>query len=339
MLAEGRGTHRASFLLQDLAHSGVLEAIRRDGSILLSTQMNEERLAAGKERLIEYLLPKKTRELYRQLMESDAVLSLGRLADVGIGYVTGANDFFHLGPDAVRLWEIPEEFLLPAIRRGRSIVGLCFDRNDWLRSLNTGEAGYLLHILPNIELPDTVRKYVATGEQQGIAKTYKCRTREPWFAVPHVRKPDAFLSYMSGDKPHFAANDAGVVAPNSLHLVEMHDQATCSSYELAALWRTSLTQLSAEIEGHPLGGGMLKLEPTEAENIAVARPPKDQTISRETIDELDALVRTGRDNEARQFADETFLETGIGLDKRDCLLLQEAAEMLRDRRYHRGCSA
>jgi len=36
---------------------------------------------------------------------------------------------------------------------------------------------------------------------------------------------------------------------------------------LAALWQTLLTRLSAEIEGHALGGGMLKIEPSEAINL------------------------------------------------------------------------
>jgi hypothetical protein len=36
---------------------------------------------------------------------------------------------------------------------------------------------------------------------------------------------------------------------------------------LAALWQTSMTRLSVEIEGHALGGGMLKLEPGEAAKV------------------------------------------------------------------------
>jgi hypothetical protein len=43
-------------------------------------------------------------------------------------------------------------------------------------------------------------------------------------------------------------------------------------------WQTPLCQLSCEIEGHPLGGGMLKLEPGEAANVCL--PLRDAAISR-----------------------------------------------------------
>ena len=85
-------------------------------------------------------------------------------------------------------------------------------------------------------------------------------------------QPDAFLSYMSGYTPRLVANDAEAVAPNTLHIVRLHEHVDSRTGPLTALWQTSLTKLSVEIEGHPLGGGMLKLEPTEAERVLVASP-------------------------------------------------------------------
>jgi hypothetical protein len=41
-------------------------------------------LTANAERLIEYFMPKKTRELYAELKESKSTLRLGELVDVGI---------------------------------------------------------------------------------------------------------------------------------------------------------------------------------------------------------------------------------------------------------------
>ncbi len=45
-------------------------------------------------RLRPMLLPDRVRAIYRELRESDRTTSLGSLADVGIGYVSGVNDFF-----------------------------------------------------------------------------------------------------------------------------------------------------------------------------------------------------------------------------------------------------
>ena len=59
---------------------------------------------------------------------------------------------------------------------------------------------------------------------------------------------------------------------------------------IGAARATPFFQLSCEIEGHPLGGGMLKLEPREAARIAIPNEAVlaelDADLARETITEL-----------------------------------------------------
>jgi hypothetical protein len=38
-------------------------------------------------------------------------------------------------------------------------------------------------------------------------------------------------------------------------------------------WKDPISQLSCEVEGHPLGGGMLKVEPREAGRVLLADRP------------------------------------------------------------------
>jgi hypothetical protein len=45
--------------------------------------------------------------------------------------------------------------------------------------------------------------------------------------------------------------------------------------QLKKWWLNPITKLSAEIEGHPLGGGMLKLEPREAIRLVLPRTKLD----------------------------------------------------------------
>ena len=138
---------------------------------------------------------------------------------------------------------------------------------------------------------------------------------------------DAFLSYMSGNSPRLVANAEKVVASNSLHLVKIHDKKTISSETLSFLWNTSLTMMSSEIEGHALGGGMLKLEPSEAEKISIPFPK--QLINRDEISHIDNLLRTGEFEAALDFADETILIKKLGLTKRDCIALKDGFTQLR----------
>ncbi len=339
LLADDNGTHSAGFVIQEFAHAGLLDEQLKGEVSVAAHRMDTEAISSGKERLVEYLLPEKARELYQELKRSTLTARLGAIADVGIGYVSGANSFFHLRQEQIRLWGIPNDFLKPTISRGRCVSGLRFSTADWCRMLDAGEGIYLLHVPRDADLPDPVRKYVEMGEKQGVSKAYKCMVRTPWYSVPNVHRPDAFLSYMSGNMPYLVANDAGVVASNSLHLVRFHQGSAMDRDTLAALWHTSLTQLSTEIEGHAMGGGMLKLEPTEAENVVIALPEKPGTGQAVSSDCLDSLLRSGRESEAQQMVDNQFLRSGLGLSKRDCDLLRHAADSLRYRRQNRRTPA
>jgi hypothetical protein len=206
--------------------------------------------------------------------------------------------------------------------------------------VETGEAGYLLHIEDSSALPESIRRYLQRGEELGVPTAYKCRTRSPWFRVPHVYLPDGFLSYISGATPRLVANEAGVVAPNNLHILRLHPGVSVSSSAIAALWQTSLARLSVEIEGHALGGGMLKVEPSEAENVVVPWPADAETTWLTALaKELDLSARNDGDETAQTLADEVILRTRLNLSHKDCNILRTAANVLRSRRYARSASA
>ena len=341
LLAEDKGPHRAKLTWRDLPHAGLLAEMQQGQPRVRmgNRRIDTSAFSQGQERLIEYFIPKKARELYRELKLSRATRRLGELADVGIGYVTGANEFFHLTLDAVRAWGIPTTFLKPSIRRSRALAGLRFTQADWRKALEAGEACYLLAIEAKNNLPKSVRQYLEHGKSLGVCRAYKCRTRSPWFRVPHVYHPDAFLTYMSGETPRLVANETEAVAPNSLHILRLRPHTKLASDVLAALWQTSLTRLSAEIEGHALGGGMLKLEPTEAERVVVPAGDGANGKLAELVGELDKLARNGENAVVQTQADQVLLRDGLGLSQSDCQLLKKAAEALCRRRHFRSAAA
>ncbi|MCI0563304.1 MAG: hypothetical protein MN733_32920, partial [Nitrososphaera sp.] len=69
----------------------------------------------------------------------------------------------------------------------------------------------------------------------------------------------------SGTRPMLVRNDAGCVCTNSVHAV--FGKPGYSIRKIQQAWAHPLVDLSCELEGHPLGGGLLKLEPREAANI------------------------------------------------------------------------
>ena len=338
VLAQEKGLLLMGRLQRELAHAGILADIQESEKTAMAgtRRLNAPPLAAGTGRLIEYFIPKKSRELYQELKRSRLTKRLGELVDVGIGYVTGANEFFHLSPQEAKRLDIPKRFLRRAVRRSKALSGLHFTSEDWLTAIDSGNAGYLLSISGVTELPASVQHYLEQGKKKRVSETYKCRVRSPWYSVPHVYEPDAFLTYMSGVTPRLVTNDARVVAPNTLHVVRLHPQTTYTSDAIAALWPTSLTRLSVEIEGHALGGGMLKLEPREAENCLIPSPNIHNGKLKQLANELDTLIRSNKQALAQERSDQEILKGELGLSQRDCHLLKEAADSLLNRRYARS---
>ena len=138
----------------------------------------------------------------------------------------------------------------------------------WLRE---DRPTLLLRIHKGQDLPGSVAAYLRTSRARDASEAYKCRTREPWYVVPDVKIPDFFLSYLSGRKVSLVRNSARCACTNSLHTVRIKNNIALRRIHAAR--RSPLFQLSCEIEGHPLGGGVLKLEPREACNILVPNVP------------------------------------------------------------------
>ena len=223
-----------------------------------------------------FLLPPDLLARYVSAVNHPGTCRLGDVARVGIGYVTGANDFFHLKPSAATELGISQQFLHTAVRNGRALTGSAVTTRTVEEWLGRDEPVLLLRIAMGMAIPASVRRYLDSDAGHEARRTYKCVNRHPWYVVPDVHVPDAFLSYMSGQSPSLVANQAGCVATNSVHTVRLKRRASLAS--LVRSWRSPLRELSCEIEGHPLGGGMLKIEPREASRIVIGSPP-DWTVA------------------------------------------------------------
>lgn len=336
VLAKGKGKPCSNLELIDLSEGGALAGIAEpSASLPQGIQLGVRAVGQGRERLLHYLIPKRVRDLYRQLRGSAQVASLGHLADVGIGYVTGANDFFHVDQNTAAAYQLPSRFLRPAVRSGADLVGLRFTCEDWQVLWDSGHRNLLLYLPRGERLPESVQAYLDAGVEHGVAARYKCRVREPWYCVPHVYDGDCFVTYMNGSVAKLVANRAAAVAPNTLHLVRLRADSPVGAPALAALWQTTLTALSCELEGHSLGGGMLKLEPTEAGRVLLALPDKAGAQLVALAADLDGLLRAGKLDAARQCADDVILRDGLGLSASDVQALREAWLLLRARRLGR----
>lgn len=237
-------------------------------------------------RLRTFLLSSSARELYRN--RAAAAVRLSEVARVGIGYVTGANDFFHLRPSTAEQANIPAQLLRPAVRNGRSLGAKAVTPSTVAQWREQDQPMMLLDLAAAKTLPKSVLRYLDTPSGHEARTSFKCRSRDPWYVVPDVTVPDAFLSYMSGEGPSLVANRAACVGTNSVHVVHLNGRLTIQDVQRA--WASPITRLSCEIEGHPLGGGMLKLEPREAGRIVLDRgdvcSPDEQAVVEDGLRQL-----------------------------------------------------
>ena len=220
-------------------------------------------------RIRPFLMPDGVRNLYAEFRNSDYALRLGSVAKVGIGYVSGANDFFHFRPSEAKRLGVPNRYLIPTVRNGRCLPSERLTQKIVDGWLHRDEPVLLLRLPKHGPLPKAIYDYLDSPEGHLARAGYKCRNRSPWYAVPDVRVPDAFLSYMIGENSQLVANDAKCSCTNSVHGVSMAEGFSVD--DLLKMWRHPVVALSCEVEGHPLGGGMLKIEPGEAARIAIPR--------------------------------------------------------------------
>ena len=101
-------------------------------------------------RLRPYLISEEARSSYQEIASRPDTKRLGDLATVNIGYVSGANDFFHLRPSEAERWEMPEQFLHPTVRNGRALKSARLTRATVERWKRNDEPILLLR-LPRIQ--------------------------------------------------------------------------------------------------------------------------------------------------------------------------------------------
>ncbi|UCG88106.1 MAG: SAM-dependent DNA methyltransferase, partial [Gemmatimonadota bacterium] len=241
-------------------------------------------------RLRPFLLPPDARGLYQEVARDS--VRLGDIARVGIGYVTGANDFFHLRPSEAKQQGISGNLLHPAVRNGKALKGRAITWSTVASWWRRDEPTFLLRLTDGGQLPAAVRRYLDSPEGREARTSYKCRNRTPWYVVPDVTEPNAFLSYMSGDTPRLVANQAKCVATNSVHVVKLTEGQSITRLQRA--WDTRFTQLSCELEGHPLGGGLLKLEPGEAVRVVVPEKKDCRLANSRLVQEAINIMRQWR---------------------------------------------
>jgi adenine-specific DNA methylase len=235
---------------------------------------------------------------------------------IRIGLVTGANSYFLIDDSTRHKFGIPIEQLTPIISRRRGLLGLKFGTLDHDVARTCGGKVWLVSALELGVKGSPLRRYLSTIPRPLRRETLWLKKRPIWHYIDPNPMPDAVLTYMSHKTPRAILLSREVTATNSFHHIIFNSgyespivrQAICLSLI------TSVAQLSAEINGRSYGGGVLKLEPSEAK--AILLPDLTQANLRDVgraFRIADQLLRVGHDEEAIDIADRTILKPLVGM--------------------------
>jgi hypothetical protein len=145
--------------------------------------------------------------------------------------------------------------------------------------------------------------------------------------VPSVWTPDAFLLRQIHDGPRIIHNAAGVTCTDTIHRVRMTNGVSAAT--LAAASMNSLTFAFSEVRGRSYGGGVLELEPTEAESLLFPRLARDLPL-----DDIDLWARRKPIDDVMDEVDQLVLEPA-GISRSDSRMLRGIWRKLSERRSSR----
>jgi len=174
-----------------------------------------------------------------------------------------------------------------------------------------------------------VREYIAEGERRGFHEGYKCRIRNRWYVVPSIWTPDAFMLRQVHHHPKVILNRANATCTDTIHRVRFRNGASREAF--AAAFLNSMTFAFAEVMGRSYGGGVLELEPKEAEDLPIPLNGAAQL----DLKQIHELVLSGNIEAVLSLTDSVLLEKGLGLSTGAARMLRGIWEKLRDRRNAR----
>ena len=326
LLGEKNGTEHTGIRTIEL--DGIDDLASYEYATFLGEQLKE--MDHTTEKWTMYFLEKEELQLLRALKSNTKLTVAGNVIGVDVGIVTGLNEFFVLTEQ-----QVEKHSLMPYTQRlvGRSahLPGILFSESDWLANVEKQSPAFLLNTPdePLYLLPTELKKYVTSGEEKGLNQGYKCRIRNRWYVVPSVWIPHAFMLRQVHNYPKIILNDAAATCTDTIHRVQLRNGIPARTVATAFL--NSLTFAFSEVIGRSYGGGVLELEPNEAEKLPLPLMGAD-TLD---VNELDRLLREGNIYAVLDITDEALLRKGIGLSTNETQMLRTIWQKLRDRRVNR----
>lgn len=279
----------------------------------------------------QYFLDRDEILLLRKLKRNEKISRLGKLLEVDVGVVTGNNDFFVVNKETVENYQL-QQHVIPLVGRSAQLNGgFNFTEKKWNELRDGNNQCFLFSFDDPIEktLPVGVEKYLKIGKKNAVPEGYKCRVRKMWQSVPSVWIPDAFLFRQIHLYPRMVLNESNAVSTDTIHRVRFKNNI--NKEKLMVSFHNSLTFAFCEVLGRSYGGGVLELEPSEAEDLPIPYLSSKST----RLKKMEEIVKKGGIEAWLDYADNKLLHEGLKLSKNELVMLRQIWNKLSQRRIKR----
>lgn len=189
---------------------------------------------------------------------------LGDIARVRRGTATGANDFFLLSEDIADKFRLPDNVLVPVVRRlsayANKVTSAAFNTQS------AADRSWLLLATKKDAQHPAVAAYLAHGQEQRYDQRHLCQVRAgEWYDLNHdLFVPDVIITAMTRGGFRVVENDIHAAITNNLYGWTWKPGITTKKQQAAVLaWLRGGDGQSALLAvARSQGNGLNKVEPT-----------------------------------------------------------------------------
>lgn len=299
--------YRCGRPLFDDVQDGTLVAVARDyglGPGLVSQRSFESRAALTQGltnvgRVAGHRCPS------RKTPGNGAGVTLGSVADICLGGVTGDASFFLMNEGKRSELGLPRRAFVRVVSKARHLRSATLTQDDWDNLRTSGERIWLFS--PSVAFANhpQIRRYLKLEQIEGGCnrQAYKVSTRDPWYRTPMPSVPDAFLSGMSQHGPWLCINETrGLNATNTLYVVRFLSRNRGDWYLWALALLTSEARRQLRRIGRRYPDGLIKYEPGPLGKIDLPRLKIDAD-HKALYTKAAAALLSGERGLAREIAD------------------------------------
>jgi len=220
--------------------------------------------------------------IYFKIANNQRMSPFGEIAEIRRGITTGSNEFFILDKEKVKLWNIEPQFVEKVISSFRGINRIELASKDVFENIlmvhepkenlkGKNVLRYLEHG-ENLEITTKRGTRVSAEAVKGVNNLSTCKGRKIWYDLGKRKKAPILFPYLTWERTPFIWNKTKSYATDVFHEIYPHSEKELEC--LLGVLNTTLISLLLEVHGRSYGGGVLKIQTYELENLPIPDPEK-----------------------------------------------------------------